>query len=318
MKASLSTLVLASAIGLLAGCGNGNPGLPGTQAAPNAQAHVDVSGSWMAPDAKAQALLYVADLYTDHVDVYSYPHGRLEGVLKGFDAVHFECMDAAGNVFIADGSADKLLKYAHGGVVPIKTYQEPGYVHGCAIDPITGDLAVLHDQPSYGPGGISIYHHARGTPKEYTTPNVFRVYFIGYDGSGDLFVNGTDMHVGYEMAEMPAGSQTFEPVTLNQTIILPGAIQWDGKHLAVGDQVSIYGPSKIYEFSMSGSTGTLVGTTALADSCDVLQFWIAGRRVIASNVCAPHVQYFSYPSGGTSTKTIKRRLREPVGVTVSL
>jgi hypothetical protein len=241
----------------------------------------------------------------------------LKGVLTGFQAVHYECVDAAGNVFIADGGANQLLEYAHGGTTPIKTYNEPGFVHGCAIDPVNGNLAVLHDPSSSGPGGISIYRHARGKAREYTTTNVFRVYFIGYDGQGDLFVDGTDYHVAFEIAELPAGSHSFEAVTLSQKIVLPSAIQWDGKYLAVGDQVSIYGPSKIYEFSMSGSTGTLVNTTALSDSCDVLQFWIQGKRVITSDDCAPHVLYFDYPSGGSSTKAISNKLEQPVGVTVS-
>ncbi len=318
LKLALSGLGFVLAIGLLSGCGSSRAELPSSQLPSGAQAGADRRGSWMADDAKSQNLLYVADLGTDHVNVYSYGRGRLKGVLKGFSAVHYECVDAAGNVFIANGSANELLEYAHGGTAPIKTYQEPGFTHGCSIDPTTGNLAVLHDPETSAPGGISIYRHARGKPREYTTPNVFRVYFIGYDGKGNLFVDGTDMHVTFEIAELPAGSKTFEAVTLDQSIVLPGAIQWDGKHLAVGDQVSISGPSKIYEFSMSGATGTLVGTTPLSNSCDVLQFWIQGHQAIAGNVCAPHVLYFSYPSGGSSTKTISRKLKEPVGVTVSL
>ncbi len=318
VKSSLSALGVASAIGLLAGCGTGGAALPGSQLSPAASAHTDRRGSWMTPDAKKKDLLYVSDLSTDDVNVYSYPRGRLEGVLTGFQAVHYECVDAAGNVFIADGGHNQLVEYAHGGTQPTKTYAEPGFVHGCAIDPKGGNLAVLHDPPSYGSGGISIYHHARGKPQEYTTPNVFRVYFIGYDGHGNLFVDGTDMHVGFEIAELPGGKHAFKGVTLDQNIVLPGAIQWDGKHLAVGDQVSIYGPSKIYEFSFSGSTGTLVHTTPLSNSCDVLQFWIQGGRVIAGNDCAAHVLYFHYPDGGSSTKTIGQQLEQPVGVTVSL
>jgi hypothetical protein len=318
LKSAFSSLGLVSTIGLLAGCDSNGAALPSSQSRPAARAVADRRGSWMAEDAKSQDLLYVADLGTDHVNVYSYPGGRPKGVLKGFSAVHHECVDAAGNVFIANGGANELLEYAHGGIAPIKAYHEPGFTHGCSIDPNTGNLAVLHDPASSGPAGISIYRHARGKRQEYTTPNVFRGYFIGYDGQGNLFVDGTDMHVAFEIAELPTGSQTFETVRLNQSIILPGAIQWDGQHLAVGDQVSIYGPSKIYEFSMSGSAGTLVGTTPLSNSCDVLQFWIQGHRVVTGNDCAPHVLYFSYPSGGSSRKTISRGLKEPVGVAVSL
>src|ERR1700729_1293468 len=177
LKSTLPSLGLVSAIGLLGGCGSSTAEAPPSQLLPAAQAAAESHGSWMVRGAKSQDLLYVADLGTDRVNVYSYPRGRLMGELKGFSAVHSECVDATGNVFIANGSANELLEYAHGGTVPIRTYHEPGFTHGCSIDPATGTLAVLHDPASYGPGGISIYRHARGKPREYTTPNVFRVYF---------------------------------------------------------------------------------------------------------------------------------------------
>ncbi len=308
-------IAILSTLGLLAGCGGS--GSSRLSALPAAGQHAATARSWMAPDAKRRDLLYVSDLYDDDVNVYSYPQGKLKGVLTGFQAVHYECVDAIGNVFIANGRANQVLEYKHGGTTPIKTYTEPGFTHGCSVDPTTGDLAILHDPPASGYGGFSIYKQAKGKPKEYVTPNVFRVYFIGYDAKGNLFVDGTAYHPTFEIAELPAGSQTPQAITLNQTIVLPGAIAWDGKYLAVGDQVSLYGPSKIYRFSISGSTGTLQGTTPLSDSCDVLQFWLQGTRVITGDVCAPHVLYFPYPAGGSSTKTISDSLHEPVGVTVS-
>lgn len=65
---------------------------------------------------------------------------------------------------------------------------------------------------------------------------------------GNLYVDGTDMHVTFEMAKMAAGGDTFKSVTLDHGIVLPGAIQWDGKHLAVGDQVSIGGHRRSTSF----------------------------------------------------------------------
>lgn len=311
------SLGITAAIGLLTGCGSGGSSLLPASSDRLSVGAAALTTSWMAPDAKSMDLLYVSDLNNGDVNVYSYPRGRLEGTLTGFSAPHYECVDKAGNVFIANGGKKQLVEYAHGGTSPIKIYREPGFTHGCAIDPTTGNLAVLHDPPTSGPGGFSIYTHAKGKPAEYTTPNVFRVYFIGYDNQGNLFVDGTDMHVAFEFAELPAGSKTANAVTLNQSIVLPGAIQWDGQYLAVGDQVSISGPSKIYEFSISGSSGTLAGTTSLTNSCDVLQFWIDQKRVVASNVCSPNVMYFNYPGGGSATKMIGKSLSEPVGVTIS-
>ncbi|HEY5426955.1 MAG TPA: hypothetical protein VIJ77_10420 [Candidatus Tumulicola sp.] len=305
------------AIGLLAGCGGGSGSgtSPVSQLAP--MPALANAGSWMAPGAKNMNLLYVADLDRNAVVVYSYPDGRPMGTLTGFAAPLSECVDKAGDVFVADGRANSVLEYAHGGTAPIATFNVPGFPHGCAVDPITGNLAILHDPLSSGPGAISIFKHAKGTPKEYTTPNVFRVYFLGYDNKGNLFVDGTDMHVGFEFAELPAGSKTAKAITLDQAIVLPGAIAWDGKHLAVGDQVSIFGPSTIYEFSINGDTGTETGATPLANSCDVLQFWLANKNVIVANDCSHNVMYFNYPKGGQSIKGINELLLEPVGVTIS-
>jgi hypothetical protein len=288
-------------------------------AVPAIGARPDRQGSWMAPDAKATDLLYIADLNAGDVYVYSYPGAKLEGTLTGFSAPRSECADASGNVFISNGGVGEVLEYAHGGTTPIKTFTIPqAFPQGCAVNPVTGDLAVSGDALGSGPGTITIFKHAKGTPKTYSTPNVFRVYFIGYDNKGNLYVDGTDMHVAFEFAELPANGKPAKAVTLNQSFNLPGAIAWDGEHLAVGDQVSIYGPSRIHEFSMKGSTGTRVGTTPMTDSCDVLQFALQGKRVIATNDCAPNVKYFKYPQGGASTKTISGGgMSQPVGVAIS-
>ncbi|HKU81541.1 MAG TPA: hypothetical protein VJP76_05150, partial [Candidatus Tumulicola sp.] len=218
-----------AATALLAGCGGagatpatapaGAPALPATMPA--------ATGN----------LLYVADLNNNDVYVYTFPGGVLKRTLTGFQVPHSECVDAAGDVFVSDGGKSEVLEYRHGGRRPIQTFKDPNYfTQGCAVDPVTGDLAVSGASEGSGPSSIAIYRHAqKGTPTMVGTPNVFRVYFIGYDAKGDLFVDGTDMHVGFEFAEIPAGGKPAKAITLQQSINLPGAVQWDGKHLAVGD-----------------------------------------------------------------------------------
>jgi hypothetical protein len=323
----LRTAASVVLLGLLAaGCG-GNPGVPAQPAvnltAPAAglerDSAADAGPSWMSPDAKSIDLLYVVDLDAGAVDVYSYPSGKRKGRLKGFSAPHGACVDKSGDVFLTDGNKSEILEYAHGGTTPIQTLQDPNnFPHACSIDPVTGNLAVANSPLGSGGGSVSIYKKATGKGTPITVGNVFQVYFDGYDASGNLFVDGTDMHVAFEFAELPAGASTFTPITLNESINLPGQVQWDGTYLAVGDQVSLDGPSKIDEFTISGTTGTLEGTTQLSDSCDVLGFWIQGSTVIAPNDCAPNVKYFAYPAGGESTETISKKLHEPVGATVSL
>jgi hypothetical protein len=274
----------------------------------------------MSPDAKKSDLLYVSDLSTGDVDVFSYPRGKQKGKLTGFDAPHGECVDAKGNVFITSAGSSQIFEYAHAGTKPIATMSDPGYTPSdCSIDPVSGDLAVANLLPlGSGSGSVAIYKHAKGKPKLYVaTSGLFMYYSVGFDGSENLFVDGSNMNGNqFEMAELPKGGTTLVAVTLNQPISIPGGVHWDGKYLAVGDQVCINCASIIYEFSMSGSIGSKVGETDLTNSCDVIKFWLQGKRVIAPNDCTPNVMYFKYPAGGDPTKTITG-VSEPVAATVS-
>jgi hypothetical protein len=80
-------------------------------------------------------------------------------------------------------------------------------------------------------------------------------YSCGYDSQGDLFIDGTTTSGSVEFAELPIGSSTFTNIALDKTLGDTGAVQWDGTYITVDDA------SAIYRLSISGSTGTVVGTT---------------------------------------------------------
>ena len=107
------------------------------------------------------------------------------------------------------------------------------------------------------------------------------------------------------MAELPHGSSTFTNIGINQTITVAGGVQWDGKYVAVADE---NGPGNgvIYQFSISGSTGTEVSSTTLDSSENIHQFWIdpAGSRVVAPSASLSTVGYWKFPAGGNPTKTL--------------
>ena len=225
--------------------------------------HPDHSRSWMDPDAKKKKLLYISDNGTDDVYVYSYPQGELKGTLTQFDNPQGECVDKAGDIWITDANSSEILEYAHGGASPIATLSDPGQSPlGCSVDPKTGNLAITNWQSTSGaPGSVSIYPDAQGTPTNYTDSSFNQMFFLGYDNKGNLFVDGVDSSGNFEFAELPKGQEELTNITLNQNIATPGGVQWDGTHLAVGDQ----GDAVIYQFTISGNDGTEVGSTQLAD-----------------------------------------------------
>lgn len=281
-------------------------------------ARPDGSRSWVALGAKRQNLLYISDEGTNDVYVYSWPKGRLLGTLRGFSYPHGECVDKAGDVWIVNLGTSQMIEYAHGGSKPIAMLNQVGsYISGCAIDPTTGNLAVTNilqnRKGSEGSEGyVAIYKAARGNPTIYKDPYV-DFYFCGYDNNGNLYADGQDEYQGsFVFAELPAGGSMFTNITLNPGIVYPGGVQWDGRYVAVGDTVE----NVIYQFTISGSSGTEVGFTPLNGGSYVLQFWIQGGKVVGPNGGTGNVMFWSYPTGGAAKKTLTA-FTDPVGSVVS-
>jgi hypothetical protein len=275
----------------------------------------------MAPDARKYNLLYVSTRGTDDVYVFALPNDTLVGTLTGFTAPQGECVDAAADVFISDAAAQEIVEYAHGGTTPIATLSDSGWTpQDCAIDPTTGNLAVANNAGPSSEGGIAIYAHASGTPTYYMDSAIYRPYFCGYDKKGNLFLDGTGIGGGQGLlAELPNGSSSFTNITLNQYIYSPGGVLSDGKYVAVGDEGNGYvGTTAIYEFSVRGSSGTIVNSTPFPYADDITQFWLTDKRseVIAPDEDGQYVGFFNFPVGGSPTKEITGYL-DPVGAAVS-
>ncbi|MGA9275219.1 MAG: hypothetical protein WBV67_17195 [Candidatus Cybelea sp.] len=326
---------LCAATALLAGCSNGSqPSIAPQQIStavtagaplviPDTAGRVTrrvARGAWMSPDAKRMTLLYITNANDGTVFVYSYPKGTMEGELTGFEEPYGDCTDKTGDVWIVDDEASTVTEYAHGGSTPIRTLNDSGeYPAGCSVDPTTGNLAVTNYETfSRGQGSVSIYRKAKGKPKLYSDASISRGWFCSYDTSGNLFVDGDQSgSSGFQLAELPHGSSTFTNIGINQTITVAGGVQWDGKYVAVADE---NGPGNgvIYQFSVSGSTGTEVSSTTLDSSENIHQFWIdpAGNRVVAPSASLGTVGYWKFPAGGNPTKTLSG-FNIPEGVALS-
>lgn len=351
---------LCAASAILAGCGGGvqsQPAPPGafqqgaTQSrfgqpfgrrlsASDAASSIVVSGlqtrepSWMLPEARAEQLLYVTNYYTNIVRVYSYPAGKLVGSLTtDIVAPVGACVDKQNDVWIVDNAEASggahVFEFKHGGTKPVANLRDDReYSETCSVDPTTGNLAVTNQgNYSNGPGSVSIYTRAKGDPKMYFDPKLGSMYFCGYDPKGNLFVDGISTDGFFQLAELPKGKKTFTNIKLTGgTIYFPGQIQWDGKHLAVGDQdagntISGYTYSAIYE--TTGAGGKIIGSTPLDESLDVAGFWIAGNTVVAPNApelasqTGGNVYFYKYPGGGKPTKNLKKGFSDPLGAALS-
>ncbi len=145
--------------------------------------------------------------------ILSYPQGQLVGSI---DAVASGlCSDAQGNVFFLYRNA--AIEYAHGGTQPIRTARIPGAAtQACAVDPLSGNLAVTFYCPPCGYQNLAIFSSGSGQPVRYQAPQDTSVT---YDNEGNLFLAGYD--AGGEIAELPNGSSQFLQIASIRTSANP-------------------------------------------------------------------------------------------------
>ena len=271
--------------------------------------------SWMDPGATKLDLVYLSDWGTGKVRAYSYPKGKLEGTLTNLSPAGL-CVDKAGDVFVDNSRTHSILEYPHGGTSPIAVLDDSDNIPSvCSIDPITGNLAVAN---SGNAQGISIFEHAKGSPTIYADPNIPFVYFCGYDNRGNLYLDGFGSQ-RFQFARLAHGSHAFTKITLDQTIHWPGAVQWDGKYMAVGEQGINGNGSVIYRFAIHANHGMKVGATPLGSSREVVQFWIDPPNVIGPDNGGDYgsaVKFWDYPRGGSPNRSLGG-FDAPWGSTVS-
>lgn len=275
-KSSLRRSLLGSAavVTLLLGCGglNGPP-------------FVSPEGGTAAINATSGDLLYVANEGgSKGVSVLTFPQRRRVATITSVSSPSAACSDTAGNVWVSafDTATRKfhLYKFVHGGTKPVERLPPVRYiVEGCAVNPTTGDLAVLAAE-SGARGEILIWPGAR---KGHAV--VYPIGFNplgggGYDDQGNLFVAGLEGSTAFFVfAELPKGSQEFTDIKLDKPAVFgPGSVQWDGRYIAVGLVPRSGDGGAIYRVQVSGKVGKVVGIVHLRHLASFPRFCIAGWK----------------------------------------
>jgi hypothetical protein len=301
---------------LVSACGT----LPQTAAV---AAHADRDGSWMTPGSSTADLLYVADVASNEVDVYSYPAGKQVGTLTGFEGLAFLCADPAGDVFVPNYGKSEILEYAHGGTTPIATLSDPDSTpYSCSFDSTTGNLAVANYTTTYGYGDIAIYEHASGNRQVYLDYDVSYLEFCAYDAKGNLFIEGFDKTNSgdfFGLDELLKGAKLLTHITLGDIPAFPIGLQWDGKYLAMGTG-TVAGPSSgdtyVYHVQITGAAGKTIGTTHLVERGPTSSFLIYGSAIIVTGGNPrTRTDVLAYPSGGKPQMMLTEKA--PAGVVVS-
>ncbi len=224
-----------------------------------------------------QTLLYTSSIVTNLVSIFAYPKGTPAGSLSGFEEPLGLCTNAAGDVFVVDGKAQNIVRFAHGGSSPIDTLDDAGNEpYGCAVNVKNGDLAVAGGFPDHGVvANVALYRKGTGSPTILTDSEFALFYWCTYDDRGDIFLEGSYGGTG-GIAELPHGSSQFARLSVDTSFGPGGAVLWDGRYLVVADNPAPkkHGSMTLYQFHVSGTTATLVNTIRLNTGKRNLNAWV--------------------------------------------
>jgi hypothetical protein len=306
------------------------PGLTGL-VAPNVRP--DHHKSWVSPDVKkAPRLLFISDINTDDVYIFTMPAMKLQGTLTGFDGPQGMCSDRSGNIWVNNTKSAVIQQYSRNGKLR-KTIDDSGYYPvGCAVNTKNGDLAVTNIRTSSGePGNVTVYSNG-SDPRTLANPDQTEYYFPAYDTKGNLYVNGRGgSSNGIMISECRSGSSSCSTLTVSGvTLNVPGGLNWNK---ATGDLVvddpkcnNVWG-SCLYSMSISGATATLARTTSLHDAlgggCDVDQGVFAPKDKYFAGGCIAQgsdpaaVARWKFPAGSNPTHS-SASVGYPVGAAISI
>ena len=174
----------------------------------------------------------------------------------------------------------------------------------CSVDQKSGNLAI-----SIKDAGVAVFQNASGAPSIYKGPFGDRV-FCGYDNAGNLFVFGNSYDIRPpkpQLEELVNRGDSLVSLSLSQKIRESGQIQWDGKHMTIGDE---NGPI-LYRLRLAKNAATVIGSSMFRGDPGghVQQSWIYGNRVIfpfdVTGSSGKDVGIWKYPEGGRPTATLR-------------
>lgn len=320
---------ITTSAALLAACSGGSSVNPGTMNAINAaNTHVGhgavingvITTAWRAGDGivhqpaspdkkkkkKAKGYQFLSDFDLGDVLSFQYPkHDSSTATITGLSSAQGMCSETGSKDYWVT-TTEGATEFKAGSTKPVTSVSEStGDSAGCGVSD-KGDLALS----IISGGEVDVFKGGKGTPTTYED-GLEETFFTNFDSKGDLFVDGFTDEGGVGVAEMPAGKTTFSAITLSNTVEFPGNIQYDGKYVTVNDQEGF----AVYQYTISGTTGTLEGTVSYSGAEDCDQDWIDGKLLICPNISDGLI--YSYPKGGAALATLTGTMEETLGSTAA-
>jgi hypothetical protein len=314
-----------------AGCSAGTATPPQVEESLAQATRAAAGASWVSPDAaKASNLLYVSSYSDNRVTIYTYVDGnaiKLVGSLS-IGQPGGMCTDKAGDVWVPSYESQTIEEFPHGGTNPIRSIKRSaGYPYACAVDPLTGNLAVTYEFPNgkYGPYGRVVVFAKGERPQGLGPDDLYPIMFAAYDNTGDLFVDGTPCYSSYcnplidntLLLEAPAGGNGFQQLTIvGATIDQATALNWIKPTLLLTNNDTSTHKVTAYKLLVRGSNATVVGTLRLKNAASAFGSWVRAGLLIVPDENGNIIRTYNL-SNGSFLSSFTKGLSSPFATVVS-
>jgi hypothetical protein len=285
--------------------------------------------TWAAPgDAYARSdLLFVSN------GTYVSGYVVENGVAQGDEVVNISpledaqglCTDTAGHVWVTQGKLHTVSEYTHDGFHEINTIvRSSGNPTGCAVDPKTRDLAVTYNYPDKHYANVVIYPNGRTPGHAYSNSTGLEdAYFLAYDDSGDLYVDGyacgygsCGQHPNVLMVLTP-GADAFHPIVVRGARLKnPRGLSWTNHELLIGDYEAKYGDAIGYILQVTHGAASVVESIPFVGTYNAWGTSVFGGVVFVPDQTNSAVNSYSL-SNRSFISTLQVKIDHPFSAVVS-
>jgi hypothetical protein len=267
--------------------------------------------------------IFISDAANNVVNIYN-PAGKMLAQITGFSQPQGLATDLKGKLYVADTNNSQILVFAPPYNKAPKKLADPGYFPaGVSVVTIGTSTYVgvtnICSAPNCTQGGFIVYKNGK-SKGAFQSSSIYRVYFGGFDATGNFYVDGTDSNgvvtVG-RIAKATSGGKNFKTLTTGNAISFPGGVEVTTKgKIAIDDQLAAsiftYNPPK------NGSLGNPIKTTGLTGSSDAVTFAFTATNKDVWTADAGNAASFefAYPAGGSALKTIPVTGGLPIGAAI--